>query len=191
MNSRHPNQDSNNQHPHTYSFNPTPNDTFNSFLHTDNEPSFSNSWDPEAFTDPQDPINGFNPGSSSWDQSSLQASHLLPVSSYGVQSRNLDQTFSGNPSFNYSGFGARANLSIAPSFDTTLAYGHVPLSDDPNYNFTRSQEFQSTPKQSETVSPQALQNYPATFNHIQISGARPVGFLPALSPFQKSLLTGT
>lgn len=174
MDSRHPNQDSN-QHPNNYAFNPSHNDTFNSFLHADNDPSFNNSWDPDAFADPQDSINGFNPGNTTWDQSALQSSHLLPVSNYGVQPRNLDQTFSGNPSsFNYSNFDSRANLSIAPSADNTWAYGHVPLTDDSNFDFTRSQSYQRPPKQTETISPQALQNYPATFNHVQIPEPRPV-----------------
>lgn len=189
MDSRHQNQD-NNQHPHTYGFNPSHADSFNSFLHADNEPSFTNSWDPEAFVDPQDSINAFNPGNSTWDQSALQPSHLLPVASYGVQPRNLDQTFSGNPSgFGYSGFDSRANLSMPPSFDTTLAYGHVALTDDPNFDFTRNSSFQRPPKQADTVSPQALQNYPATFNHVQVPEARPVSFPLALpsSIISKSL----
>ena len=175
MDSHHQNHD--NQHSHNYAYNPSHTDSFNSFLHTDNEPSFNNSWDPEAFVDPQDPINAFNPGTSAWDQSTLQPSHLLPVTNYGVQSRNLGQTFSGNPTgFGYSGFDSRANLSMPPSFDPTLAYGHVALNDDPNFDFTRNQSYQRTPKQSDTISPQALQNYPATFNHVLVPEARPVSF---------------
>lgn len=178
MDSRHQNQNQsqdNNQPSHNYAFNPSHNDTFNSFLHADTEPSFNNSWDPDAFADPQDSVNGFNPANTSWDQNSLQSSHLLPVSNYGVQPRNLDQTFSGNPSsFNYSGFDSRANLSIAPSSDNAWAYGHVPLTDDTNFDFTRNQTYQRPPKQTETISPQALQNYPATFHHVQIPEPRPV-----------------
>lgn len=174
MDSRHQNQDGN-QHSHNFAFNPSHNDTFNSFLHADNEPSFNNSWDPDAFVDPQDSINGFNPGNTAWDQSALQSSHLVPVSNYGVQPRSLDQTFSGNPSsFNYSNFDSRANLSIAPTSDSTWAYGHVPLADEPSFDFTRSQTYQRPSKQAETISPQALQNYPAAFNHVQIPEPRPV-----------------
>lgn len=178
MDSRRQNQDNNNnnnQHSHNFAFNSSHNDTFNSFLHADTEQSFNHSWDPDAFADPQDSINGFNAANTTWDQSALQPSHLLPVSSYGVQPRNLDQTFSGNPSsFNYSSFDSRANLSMAPSADNTWGYGHVPLTDDPNFDFTRSQTYQRPPKQTETISPQALQNYPAPFSHVQISEPRPV-----------------
>lgn len=184
MDSRHQNQDNNNnQHSHNYAFNPSHTDTFNSFLHADTEPSFNNSWDSDAFADPQDAINGFNPGNTTWDQASLQSSHLLPVSNYGVQPRNLDQTFSGNPSSfsNYSNFDSRANLSIAPSSDNTWAYGHVPLAEDPNFDFTRSQNYQRPPKQTETISPQALQNYPATFNHVLIPEPRPVSLRRSFS----------
>lgn len=174
MDPRHQNQD-NNQHSHNYGFNPSHTDNFNSFLNTDSDPAFNNPWDPEAFADSQDPINAFNPGNSAWDPSTLQSSNLLPVTNYGVQSRNLDQTFSGNPSsFNFPGFDTRANLSLPATFDTGLSYGHVALTDDPNFDFTRNQSFQRTTKQNDTVSPQALQNYPTTFNHVQIPEARPV-----------------
>ena len=174
-----PNQDNaHNQQSHVlrdnYAF-PAHSDTFNAFLHADAESAFSNPWDPDAFTDPQEPINGFNPSNHSWNPNTIQPSNLLPVSNYGVQSRNLDQTFSGNPSFNYSGFDSRSNLSLStPSFDPNLTYGQVPLNDDDNFDFTRTQDFQRTAKPSETISPQALQNYPATFNHVQISDTRPV-----------------
>lgn len=172
MDSRHQNQDSN-QHSHNFAFNPS-HDTFNSFLHADNEPSFSNSWDPDAFADPQDSINGFNTGNTAWDSSALQSSHLVSVPNYGVPPQSLDQTFSGNPSsFPYSNFDSRANPSIAPTSDSNWAYGPVTLADDPSPYFPRSQTYQSPSKQAETISPQALQNY-ATFNHVQIPEARPV-----------------
>lgn len=173
MDSRHQSQD-HNQHTHNFSFSTPPNDAFTSFLHSDTDPTYGNTWDTEAFHDPEDSINGFNSGSSTWGQTTLQPSQLLPASSYGTQSRSLDQTFSGNPtSYSFSG----------PSFDNTLSYGS-PLTDEPNnFEFTRNQPFQRTSKPSDTVSPQALQNYPGTFSNVQIPEARPVG--PTNLPFQE------
>ncbi len=173
MDSQHQNQD----HPHThnYAFNPTQNDAFNSFLHTDSEQPFNSSWDTDGFADPQDSINGFNPGNSTWGQTTIQPSQLLPVANYGVQPRSLDQAFSGNPPYNFSG----------PSFNSTLAYG-PPLTDDPNFDFTRNQNFQRTPKQSETISPQALQHFPANFTNVQIPEARPVS--PPPEAYSRNML---
>ena len=168
---------SHNPHNHAnYAFNSTQNDTFNSFLQNDTDSAFTNPWDPDAFADPQESIAGYNSGSQAWNPNAMQPSNLLSVSNYGAQPRNLDQTFSGNPSFsNYSGFDSRSNLSMATSsFDPNLAYGHVPLNDDGNFDFTRTQGFHRTAKPSETISPQALQNYPTSFNHVQIPDARPV-----------------
>lgn len=173
MDSRQQGQDPNqhNQHAHNYSFSTPPNDTF-SFLHSDADPTYSNTWDTEAFHDPQDSINGFHSGSSTWDQTTIQPGQLLPTSSYGTQSRNLDQTFSGNPTpYTFSG----------SSFDNTLSYGPTLIDDTTNFEFTRNQPFERNPKQSETVSPQALQNYPGTFSNVQISEARPVSPTNCLS----------
>lgn len=161
MDSRHQSQELT----HNYPFSTPPSDTFNSFLHSDIDPTYSTSWDTEAFHDPQDPINAFNSGSSTWGQTTIQPTQLLPASSYGTQSRNLDQTFSGNPTtFSFSG----------PSFDNTLPYGSTLSDDTNNFDLTRNQNFQRSSKQTETISPQALQNYPGTFSNVQIPDARPV-----------------
>lgn len=180
-NQSHPHENNNqNQQSHTirdnYGFNSSQSDNFNSFLQPDSESAFSNPWDPDTFSDPQESINGYTPGNQPWNPNAIQPSNLLPVSNYGIQSRNLDQTFSGNPAFNYSGFDSRSNLSIsAPPFDPNLTYGHGPLNDDSNFEFAaRAQDVQRTAKASETVSPQALQNYPGAFNHVSIPDNRPV-----------------
>lgn len=176
MDSRQQSQDHNqhSQHAHNYSFSTPPNDTFTSFLHSDADPTYGNTWDTEAFHDPQDSLNGFNSGSSTWGQTTIQPTQLLQTSSYGTQSRNLDQTFSGNPTpYSFSG----------PSFDNTMSYGSTLTDDTNNFEFTRNQPFQRPSKQSDTISPQALQHYPGSFSNVQTSEARPVS--PAIFfPFQ-------
>lgn len=178
MDPRNQNQDHQSNHAmrDTFAFNSTHNDTFNSFLHPDTDSSFNTSWDPETFADPQESINGFNQSNHSWNQNTLQPSNLLSTQNYGVQTRNLDQTFSGNPSaFNYPGFDSRPNLTIPTStFNPNIAYGQLPLNDDGSFGFSAAPNYQRVTKPSETISPQALENYPATFNHVQIPEARPV-----------------
>lgn len=177
MDSRHQSQE-HNQHTHNYPFSTPPSDTFNSFLHSDIDPTYSTTWDTEAFHDPQDPINAFNSGSSTWGQTTIQPTQLLPASSYGTQSRNLDQTFSGNPTpFSFSG----------PSFDNTLPYGSTLTDDTNSFEVTRNQNFQGTSKQNDTISPHALQHYPGTFSNVQIPDARPV-CLADLFSFPRSIL---
>lgn len=174
----HNHHNQNNQHAHNYSFNTPPSDTFTSFLHSDADPTYGNTWDTEAFHDHQDSINGFNSGSATWGQTTIQPAQLLPTSSYGPQSRNLDQTFSGNPTpYSFSG----------PSFDNTLSYGSTLTDDTNNFEFARNQLYQRNSKQSDTISPQALQHYPGTFTNVPIQEARPVSPVNPFS-FLRSIL---
>lgn len=175
MDSRHQNHDQPAQSAirENYPFSSAQNDGFNSFLHTENESAFNNPWESETFSDPQEPINGFNPNHS-WNANTMQQPNYLSVSNYGVQPR-LDQTFSAGPSFNYAGFDPRSNLTMpSPSFDPSLSYAHMPLNDDSSFTFASRQGFPTATKPSETISPQALQNYPATSTPGHISESRPV-----------------
>lgn len=180
MDARQQSQDHNqhNQHAHNYSLSSTPSDHFTPLFHSDADPNYVNTWDTDAFHDPQDSINGFNSGRSAWGQTTIQPAQLLPTSGYGPQSRNLDQTFSGNPThYSFSG----------PSFDNTLSYGSTLTDDTNNFEFTRNQPYQRNSKQSDTISPQALQHYPGTFSNVPIQEARPVSPLNPLT-FPRSIL---
>ena len=141
-----------------YGFNSGPNDPFNSFVHTDNESAFDSSWNPQAFPAQQQPINGFDHANQPWQQNPYQSSSSLPLHNYGGQSSDYDQIYSRNPaSFNYSGFDPNTNPAFAASpFDSTLSYGHLPLSNAAQYDYPPPQGF---PPHNETISPQALQNY--------------------------------
>ncbi len=44
-----------------------------------------------------------------------------------------------------------------------MGYGHLPLNEDSQYDYGRPQPFQRTSNQTQTISPQALQNYPTSF----------------------------
>ena len=143
----------------SYAFNSGQNDPFNSFVHTDNESAFDSSWNPQAFNAQQQPINGFDHGNQPWQQNPYQSSPSLPMHNYGGQSSDYDQIYSRNPaSFNYSGFDPNTTNAFSPSpFDGNLSYGQMPLSTSTAYGYSDSQAF---PQHNETISPQALQNYP-------------------------------
>ena len=198
MDPRHQPHDNGNQDNHhisgNYSYNFTPNDAFGSFLQPDQESSFNAPWDTEAFSNSQEPINGFNQGNPSWHQNSIQSSNLLPVSNAVAHSRPFDQTYSRSPaSFNYSGFPSHPGHSLStPPYDASLGYGHLPLNEDSQYDYGRPQAFQRTSNPSQTISPQALQNYPTSFTqdaHLQ----RPVGShtSPSSCGFSAELLAVT
>lgn len=170
MDPRHQNHENGNNQDNqsmtgNYGYNFAQNDSFNSFLQPDQEPSFNAPWDAEAFSNPHEPINGFNQGNHGWHQNPIQPSNLLPVSNHGVHSRPFDQTYSRSPaSFNYSGFQSHPGHTLAtPSYDTSLGYGHLPLNEESQFDYSRPQSFQRTSNQSQTISPQALQNYPTSF----------------------------
>lgn len=142
-----------------YSFNNGQSDPFNSFVHTDNESAFDSTWNPQSFNAQQQPINGFDHGNQPWQQNPYQSSNSLPMHNYGGQSSDYDQIYSRNPaSFNYSGFDPNTSHAFSPSpFDGGLSYGQMPLSTSTPYDYSDSQAF---PQHNETISPQALQNYP-------------------------------
>ena len=144
-----------------YAFNAGQNDPFNSFVHADNDAAFDSSWNPQGFPAQQQQINTFDHGNQPWQQNPYQTSNSLPMHNYGGQPSDYDQIYSRNPaSFNYSGFDPSTSQAFSPSpFDSTLNYGQLPLGNATPYDYPAPQGF---PQHNETISPQALQNYPFT-----------------------------
>ena len=146
-----------------YGFNSNQNDPFNSFVHADNESAFDSSWNPQAFQpqqqQQQQPINSFDPGNQPWQQNPYQSSNALPMHNYGGQPSDYDQIYSRNPApYAYPGFDPNTSQAFSPSpFDSALNYAQLPLSSGPQYDYSGPQGF---PQHNETISPQALQNYP-------------------------------
>ena len=143
-----------------YGFNTGQNDPFNSFVHTDNDSAFDSSWNTQAFPAQQHPINNYDHGNQPWQQNPYQSSSALPLHNYGGQSNEYDQIYSRNPasSFNYSGFDPSTSQAFSASpFDSALNYGQMPLSNATPYDYSAPQGFS---QHNETISPQALQNYP-------------------------------
>ncbi|KAL9613061.1 MAG: hypothetical protein Q9167_002360 [Letrouitia subvulpina] len=148
----------------SFGFNPAQHDPFNTIFSHETDSTFNPAWDAEAFRTPVDPTSGFDQSAHGWHQNPLQSSNLFSGSNYTVQPGAYDQTYSRNPtSFNYPGFSSTPNALAPQAYDSSLPYNQLPLTEDGQFDFSRPQGFPRAPIQSQTISPQALQNYPNAF----------------------------
>lgn len=181
MDPRHQNQNSlPDDHPLRvpFGFNSAQHDPFNPIFNHESDSTFNPAWDTEAFRTPVEPTSGFDQSGHAWHPNSLQTSNLFSGPNYTVQPGAYDQTYSPNPtSFNYSSFNSTPSHALAPqSYDSSLSYNQLPLTEDGQFDFSRSQGFQRGPTQSQTISPQALQNYPNAFQQQAAQPIRQVSF---------------
>ena len=150
-----------------YGFNGIQNDPFNTFVNTDNDSAFEPSWTNQTLPAQQQQINSFDQGSHSWQQSPYQSSTFLGTTNYGPP-RDYEQPYTRSPSsFNYPSFDPSHNSTFAPNtFDTPAnpyddsLYGQ--LNNSAHFDYAGSAELQ---QHHATISPQALQTYPSSFNH--------------------------
>ena len=140
-----------------YAFSGNQADPFHAFVNADDGPTFDSSWSNQAFPNHQSAIGGFDHGHHGWQADPYQNSNHLSMSSYGVQPREFDQTYSrSSASFNYPAFEQdQSQPFVAPGFDNSLDYGHIPMAD--RFEFTSPGHYG---QRNETISPQALQTYP-------------------------------
>ena len=158
-----------------YSFNGAQNDTFSTFVNTDNDNAFDPPWNSQAFPSNQQPVNGFDQGNHGWQQHPYQSPNLLSMNNYGIQPRDYEQPFSRSPApFDYSGFDSTHTQTFSPSaYDTSLNFGQIPLSTNPQYDYAGQQGLQQQ-QHHDTISPQALQNYSTSFTQPTSEDSRPV-----------------
>ena len=172
MDPRQQNQDpsgANAQRPGTnYNFNGSQNDPFHAFVHTDNDGAFDNTWSNQSIPPQSQPINGFDESNHPWAQD-YQSSDFLGAPNYGAPSRGYDQSYTRSPSsFNYTNFDSSHSHGFPPhayvsqsSYDNTLgAYNGPSLNPSAQYEYP---EPSGPQRNHQTISPQALQNYPASF----------------------------
>ena len=135
------------------------NDSFSSFVNADSDSAFDPPWNSQAFPTHQQPVNGFDTSNHAWQQNPYPSSNLLQMPNYGLQSRSYDQAYSRSPaSFSYPGFGSNPSQVFSPSaYNSSLDYGQMPINNNPPYDYTNHPEYSQN---QETISPQALQNYP-------------------------------
>ena len=153
-----------------FPYNSSINDPFSAYIHTDNDASFNHSWDSA------EPIQNYGTTSNTWNQNVLHpTSNLLSGQDFGLQSRNFDQTYSRAQPVEYDTFQPSNPALTTSSFDPTFVpYGSVPLPDDSNFDFPH-QAFRTVTRPTDTISPQALQAYPAaSFSRVQIPEPPPV-----------------
>ena len=148
----------------SYSFNGTQNDSFSTFVNTENDNAFDPPWNAQAFPTNQQPVNGFDQGNHGWQQHPYQSTNLISMNNYGIQPRDYEQSYPRSPvPFDYPGFDSSNNQTFSPSaYDSSLNFGQVPLTSNPQYEFPGQQGIQHQ-QHHETISPQALQNYSTSF----------------------------
>ncbi|KAL9035645.1 MAG: hypothetical protein Q9180_004752, partial [Flavoplaca navasiana] len=154
----------------SYGYSAPPNDSFNSFLNNSNDPTFNPSWDPQPFNQPSEPTNSYDQNGHGWPNNTLQPSTLQHVPNYNIHNGIYDQPYSRSPvPFDYSSFAPnRATGNSAPPYDHSFTYGHPSLPNHDQYGFPRAFQQSQQQPQNQTISPQALQNYPAGYQQTNV-----------------------
>ncbi|KAL8895989.1 MAG: hypothetical protein Q9192_003331 [Flavoplaca navasiana] len=154
----------------SYRYSAPPNDSFNSFLNNSNDPTFNPSWDPQPFSQPSEPTNSYDQSGHGWPNNTLQPSTLQHVPNYNIHNGIYDQPYSRSPvPFDYSSFAPnRATGNSAPPYDHSFTYGHPSLPNHDQYGFPRAFQQSQQQPQNQTISPQALQNYPAGYQQTNV-----------------------
>ncbi|KAL9131279.1 MAG: hypothetical protein Q9217_000767 [Psora testacea] len=145
-----------------YAYNSTQSDPFHSFINTEDEAAFDNTWQTPDFSSHQQSGNAFDQGGQSWQQNPYQTSEssFLPMSQF-----NLDPRYpAGDSGFQFPGFNQNPVQEFAsreplppPAYHNVSDYNHGPLSNDHHFLSSGPQELQQA---SQTISPQAIESYP-------------------------------
>ena len=145
-----------------YPYNGAQNDPFSSFINTEDEGAFDNTWQTPDYSSHQQPSNAFDQSSQSWHQSPYQTpgSNFLPMPQYNIDSRYA----AGESGFQFSSFNSNpvqefaSRESLPPStYTNESSYDHGPLSNDTHFQYSGPQELEEA---SATISPRAIESYP-------------------------------
>ncbi|KAL8897453.1 MAG: hypothetical protein Q9207_007211 [Kuettlingeria erythrocarpa] len=175
-----------------YGYNESQNDSFNSFLNNDSEPTFNQPWTSQPFNSQPESSNPYDPSGHSWPHNALSAPHTQGVTNYGIQGGIFDQNYSRGPAaFDYSGFNPNRNPALSgPPYDHSFTYSQPPVQNHDQYAFSKGHGFQQSLQQAQnqTISPQALQNYSAGYqsNHAQRMPSNQASIDPSLVPRRPS-----
>ena len=155
-----------------YAFNSTQNDPFHSFINTEDEGAFDNTWRSPDFSTNSQP---------SWQPNPYPASesNFLPIPQF-----NMDPQYANADSaFQYSSFNSNPAQDFAsrdsvppPSYNNASEYGNGSLSNDTSFQYPGPSELQPA---SQTISPQAIESYPS-YSQQAFESGRHVSF-PVLS----------
>ncbi|KAL8647878.1 MAG: hypothetical protein Q9226_006247 [Calogaya cf. arnoldii] len=154
-----------------YGYSGPPTDSFNSFLNNSNDPNFNPTWDPQPYNRPTEPSGSYDQGGHGWPTNTLQPSSLQHVPNYNIHNGIYDQSYNSNSPvpFDYSSFNPnRTSANTAPPYDHSFTYGHPSLPNHDQYGFPRAFQQSQQQPQNQTISPQALQNYPAGYQQTNV-----------------------
>ena len=165
-----------NNGPQNIQYNQAQNDPFQSFINTDDDNAFDNTWQSPDFShQPTSTNNEYDHNVQQWPQhTSYQPAdtNFLPMSQYGV-----DPRYAGSGSnFQYPTFdshhtqGFPGRQSLQPSsYAAPSDFSSNSLSNGPPYQYSRSPD---TEHASQTISPSAITSYPdlseAPFNNADV-----------------------
>ncbi|KAL9105039.1 MAG: hypothetical protein Q9163_000052 [Psora crenata] len=147
----------------TFAYNSNHNDPFNSFINTEDEGAFDNTWQPSDFPSHHQSSSAFDQGGQSWQQNPYQTSEstFLAMPTFNIDPRygaggdsGLQfSSFNSNP---VQDFTSRESLATS-AYHSTSDYNRGPLGSDSQFQYSGPQELQQA---SQTISPQAIESYP-------------------------------
>ena len=142
----------------------TQNDPFNSFINTEDETAFDNTWQTPDFSSNQNSSNGFDHASQAWQQNPYPSteSNFLPISQYNVEPRYP----TGESAYQFSNFNSNPNQDFAssrgdlhqPTYQRPTGFNPTSLNNGATFQFSGPQELEQA---SQTISPAAIESYPS------------------------------
>lgn len=147
---------------------------FDEFFPPATQNAFGVQWPAGNFATPQDAVNGYGPAAQTWPENPPQNTTSLSTSNFAG---NPNQVFSRVPgAYEYPNFESRPTTALSnPTFDSPLGFAQVSSNIDPRLSFGSPQQtFQPAPNQHQTVSPQALQNYPNAYDAVNAPATQKV-----------------
>ena len=143
-----------------YQYNGTQNDPFNSFINTDDENAFDNSWQAPEYNAHQASNAGFDHGNQPWQQPPYQTSDssFLPISQYSVDARfSPSDSAYQYPSFNSNPTHDLASREISRSpYPAAAGFGTNSISNGAPFQYSGPPELEQA---SQTISPAAIESY--------------------------------
>ena len=150
---------------HSYAFTQPPNnDPFNSFIHTEDEAAFDNTWQTPDFSNHHPPNHNYDQSTQHWPQTAFspqsQNQSYMPMSQYGIDPRFSAQS---GPNLQYASFGSNSAPAYsgrpalhAPAFNDSADFHSTALTDEPPFPYSRPG---SSENANQTISPAAITTY--------------------------------
>ena len=151
----------NEAHNYTYA-QPANNDPFNSFIHTEDEAAFDNTWQAPELSIHNPPSNNYEQPAQHWPQNAFttQSQTYMPLSPYGLDPRYSTPV---GPNLQYASFGTDRNQPYpgrpdlqAPAFNDHPGFRPNASNDENSFPYSRPASSENT---NQTISPTAITTY--------------------------------